>query len=417
MNATPTQTDYLLSQILRQTRNAEANAAQAAAESARAASNSAPRIGWVSATLISITLVTIVLPLCQKLDVPYVGAAMETFSELTRETGEYIGIFTATNIIYRQTEQHRLNGIHPDLISVYHLANEYAHQDGIHIHIREGLRTSLRQLKLYRRGFSATLNSRHLDGHALDLSYRYKGPQSNKKDWEYARKINKYMQKAARKLGVRVEWGGHWKSFPDGFHWQLPWKAYPKISAKKKHQSKITKRNKQAALTKRNTEALLKAIIHRESSNDHRKENRITGMLGLCQVSAATLVEIGLMHRDAYNQSKARIKASSDNRKQFLRNPDNWILKGGKKRFMSSREIQLKACREVLKLHMHYGRAFGVIDGNSTQRRIAGWLFAAQFGHKRATDYYLRGIDRTDGNVPPVLTSTYAKLGEATIKE
>lgn len=28
-------------------------------------------------------------------------------------------------------------------------------------------------------------------------------------------------------LAIPIEWGGHWRSFPDGPHFQLPWKHYP----------------------------------------------------------------------------------------------------------------------------------------------------------------------------------------------
>jgi len=28
-------------------------------------------------------------------------------------------------------------------------------------------------------------------------------------------------------VGVSVEWGGDWKSFKDGPHYQLPWAKYP----------------------------------------------------------------------------------------------------------------------------------------------------------------------------------------------
>jgi peptidoglycan L-alanyl-D-glutamate endopeptidase CwlK len=36
------------------------------------------------------------------------------------------------------------------------------------------------------------------------------------------------VKRAAQEVGVPVEWGGDWKSFKDGPHWQLPFKEYPK---------------------------------------------------------------------------------------------------------------------------------------------------------------------------------------------
>jgi len=32
---------------------------------------------------------------------------------------------------------------------------------------------------------------------------------------------------APRRLRVPIEWGGDWRSFKDGPHWQLPWAEYP----------------------------------------------------------------------------------------------------------------------------------------------------------------------------------------------
>jgi peptidoglycan L-alanyl-D-glutamate endopeptidase CwlK len=36
------------------------------------------------------------------------------------------------------------------------------------------------------------------------------------------------MKDAAEELEVDLEWGGDWKSFPDGPHFQLGWGSYPK---------------------------------------------------------------------------------------------------------------------------------------------------------------------------------------------
>ena len=41
-------------------------------------------------------------------------------------------------------------------------------------------------------------------------------------------KIAAAMKEAGRDLGIPVEWGGDWKGFKDGPHFQLPWKEYPK---------------------------------------------------------------------------------------------------------------------------------------------------------------------------------------------
>lgn len=420
-----TNTDILLNTILHRVRNVEAIAAAAATNAATAANQSRPRLGWIPATLVSIVLVTFVFPVVQKLEVPYVSQALEGFDSLSREAGQKLGILYGTVAHQQDQTATQRNGIHPDLMSVYHRANEYAHKDGLHIHIREGLRTTKRQAILVKRGFSRTMNSRHLDGHALDLTYQYSGKRNNKQDWEYARKINKYMEQAAKELGIKVEWGGYWPNFPDGFHWQLPWSTHKKSNkAKAPHKRIIKSRARVPALSKMNQVKLLQDIIQSESSGDQYAENQF-GMLGYCQVTAATLAQIGLVKRsnfDTFNAAKKRlvkadgepdINKQGELRKQFLANSSNWLIKGGKNTYMSTRKIQLKACTEVLKVHTGYGIASGALDGNSTQQRIAGYVKAAQFGHVRANAWYLRAEDLPDGNGK--MTSTFAKEGEALV--
>jgi hypothetical protein len=66
------------------------------------------------------------------------------------------------------------------------------------------------------------MNSRHLTGHAVDLV-----PYPVSWDWKYFYPIAEAMKDAARELNVELEWGGDWKSFPDGPHFQLSWRGYP----------------------------------------------------------------------------------------------------------------------------------------------------------------------------------------------
>ena len=117
------------------------------------------------------------------------------------------------------TSKRKLKGIHPDLIRVVEAAILITPQD---FTVLEGLRTLDRQRELYRSGDTTTLNSRHLTGHAVDIA---PWPIS----WSWARfyPIADAMKEAARAEGVPIEWGGDWKSFKDGPHWQLPWSKYP----------------------------------------------------------------------------------------------------------------------------------------------------------------------------------------------
>jgi len=113
----------------------------------------------------------------------------------------------------------RLSGVHPDLVAVVKRAIEITKQD---FSVLEGIRGIDRQRKLVKEGKSTTMNSRHLTGHAVDLV-----PYPVSWDWEYFYPIADAMKAAAKELDVDLEWGGDWKSFPDGQHFQLSRKAYP----------------------------------------------------------------------------------------------------------------------------------------------------------------------------------------------
>ena len=117
----------------------------------------------------------------------------------------------------------RLEGLHPDLVAVVERAIQIARID---FTVLEGMRTLDRQKKLVERGASTTLNSRHLTGHAVDLGAYVDG--GVRWDWPLYHKIADAMKQAALELKVDMEWGGDWKSFPDGPHYQLSWKSYPR---------------------------------------------------------------------------------------------------------------------------------------------------------------------------------------------
>jgi len=116
----------------------------------------------------------------------------------------------------------RLNGVHPDLIQVVRLAITLTEVD---FGVTEGLRTVERQSVLKAAGASQTMNSRHITGHAVDL-VAYIGADISW-DWPLYYKIADAMKRAAQSLDIPITWGGSWKSFPDGPHFELNRKAYP----------------------------------------------------------------------------------------------------------------------------------------------------------------------------------------------
>lgn len=128
-----------------------------------------------------------------------------------------------------QTSLKRLDGVHPDLVRVVKRAVEIT---TVAFQVTEGVRTPARQRALMKLGSSKTLRSRHLVapngyGHAVDLVAMIGGRVS----WEEPlyHRIADAMKQAAGELKAPLEWGGDWRSFFDGPHFQLPWAAYPGV--------------------------------------------------------------------------------------------------------------------------------------------------------------------------------------------
>ena len=116
----------------------------------------------------------------------------------------------------------RLEGVHPDLVRVVTRAIEITEVD---FAVIEGRRTLERQRQLVKKGASRTMRSRHLTGHAVDLAPWTGG--TIRWDWPLFYPIAKAMKQAAGELGIAIRWGGDWKRFKDGPHFQLQWKHYP----------------------------------------------------------------------------------------------------------------------------------------------------------------------------------------------
>lgn len=116
----------------------------------------------------------------------------------------------------------RLEGVHPDLVKVVQRAIEITDLD---FAVLEGVRSLETQQEYLKKGATTTLRSRHLTGHAVDLGAYLGG--SIRWEWPLYETIAKHVKQAATELNVPLEWGGDWKKFKDGPHFQLPWADYP----------------------------------------------------------------------------------------------------------------------------------------------------------------------------------------------
>ena len=121
----------------------------------------------------------------------------------------------------------RLNGVHPDLVKVVERAIQITTVD---FAVLEGVRDPLRQKKLVESGASQTMNSRHIpgaDGYAKAVDLGAWVDDQVDWSWPLYHKIADAMKEAGRQVKVPIEWGGDFRTFKDGPHFQLPRKEYP----------------------------------------------------------------------------------------------------------------------------------------------------------------------------------------------
>ena len=117
-----------------------------------------------------------------------------------------------------------LMGVHADLVRVVRRAAELC-PDDISFIVTEGLRTVEKQKTLMASGASRTMRSRHLTGHAVDIAAVVAGEV--RWDFPLYTRLAAVMKQAAADVKIPIEWGGDWRTFRDGPHYQLPWKVYP----------------------------------------------------------------------------------------------------------------------------------------------------------------------------------------------
>ena len=126
-----------------------------------------------------------------------------------------------------------LSGVHPDLVLVIQKAFESITSDShITFKVTEGVRTMRRQEELYALKKTKTLKTRHVPENnkcrmscAVDVVAVVDGQVS----WDFYNYtiLASYIKASAAKLCIPIVWGGDWKSFKDGPHFQLSEIDYP----------------------------------------------------------------------------------------------------------------------------------------------------------------------------------------------
>lgn len=126
-----------------------------------------------------------------------------------------------TDHVFNEASLERLEQVHPDLQRVF---KEAITASPHYFTITEGLRSRERQIALLAAGKSKTMNSRHLTGHAVDIAVFVDG----KLTWNFPKyeEVAEHIKAVAKLCDVPLVWGGDWKTFKDGPHFELDRKVY-----------------------------------------------------------------------------------------------------------------------------------------------------------------------------------------------
>lgn len=131
--------------------------------------------------------------------------------------------------------EQRLEKAHPLLKKLFLEASKKCPVD---IEISEVDRSKKRQEELLKAGATTTMNSRHIAkvpkhpwygtkpvSHAVDFYVTVNGKV--RWDWPLYKKAADHIKKVAEDLKISIVWGGDWKNFKDGPHFELDRKVYP----------------------------------------------------------------------------------------------------------------------------------------------------------------------------------------------
>lgn len=151
---------------------------------------------------------------------------------------------------------------------------------------------------------------------------------------------------------------------------------------------------RRGGLTQHEMEELRKAMLFKESSNRYHIVNRL-GYAGGYQFGGMALSDIGFVERGTSNRG--------------LSNPNNWTGKEGinsLEDWLGNPAVQDKAFVDYATLNNRRLRQYGVIDFDSSPRKIAGYIAAAHLlGAKGAST----SLEQTDAN--NIRGQTYFDIG------
>ena len=125
--------------------------------------------------------------------------------------------------MFKLTDQDlkKLQGVDANLVKVI---KEAAKTAKVPFKVLEGLRTAEKQMEYFKKGTSrldgVRKKSKHQLGKAVDIVPLING-KPEVRSWTPFYPMADNVKAAAKRLGVKVTWGGDWKSFKDGPHFEV----------------------------------------------------------------------------------------------------------------------------------------------------------------------------------------------------
>lgn len=117
---------------------------------------------------------------------------------------------------FSSRSKERLKGVDEKLVDVIETSLMESPYD---FGITEGLRTIEKQKEYVKAGKSQTMKSYHLRGKAVDIVVYKDGKVTW--DLKYYKEVADIIKSVAKSKGVRITWGGDWKTLVDGPHFQI----------------------------------------------------------------------------------------------------------------------------------------------------------------------------------------------------
>lgn len=153
-------------------------------------------------------------------------------------------------------------------------------------------------------------------------------------------------------------------------------------------------------LTEQQGKALLTQIAKSESRFNPQAENKPYGYIGMCQMGAAALKDLGYISEAAWQQGNYQNKSGLEQNK-ILDDPNGWSNKDqirSKQDFLNNVAVQEKTCKIYMRKVETIMQSQGLLSPNDDAATTAGKLATGWFGVGNAKKFLNTGVPPTADN-------------------